>query len=956
MRMDLTCPVELWRSNLPKEDYPACELMLFNLSDKLVVSCEVTLILQDGEGKETDRLIYRAHDLEGRPRTPFTMAVPLEEGVKPAAYEVVIEKVWYDDNDVWRRGKIQLTEYTSNALPNGRSLEMLRFVAGSNAVGYPEEQEGVWVCVCGRPNPLYAHTCVRCQRNREQVFAQFNKEAIEKIATQRDQQLSLKAKAAREDASRLQLEREQQHDLQQKKRRKTVKIVVICVVAAGAAYGVIFHGVPYLRYRSAVSAFQQGQYAEAQTAFADMGAYADAEDYVLRCRYEGAKQQLAEGTQESLTQAAETFRALGAYEDSTAQAQEADYQRGKLLLTDGDSEGASALFTALNGYRDSEEQLKACAYLDASRLLEQERYAEAQTAFEALGDYSDAADKVTEAVYQQGRAALAESDWDTALDKLGQTAGYEDTDALFVKAHYGKGQALEAAGSYAEAGEHYLAAGDYEDAATRATACIYAPAKAAMDAGKYAEAAELFGKIRAYEDSDSLYTACNYQLAKTAIKDQEFTRALTLLNSLPEDYEDVFDLKMECIYQPAVLALNKGNYADAAQLFSQITTYKDSADQLKDAQYGQAQALSAEGKYDEAIALFTELGDYKKSSTELQKNQYLKAGELLAAKKWDEAEALYAALGNYSDSATRYKAAVYGQAEEALAAGSREQALTLFDGLGDYSDAEDRAKECRYMEATELAAAGKAQEAAELFATLGDYSDADAQMKRLYYTLGTEAANNRQILLAARMYDKAGDYEDAVEKSSANYDAYYQEPWIEAQDAMSNGEYALVVTLLNNMDLTQLPERYSGLADMYKEANYLEGNRLYNEGQIYAALPYYRAIPDYKDVNSRLERNCYQILGTWRNDAGVTFVFNEDGTCDLNGEKLYFTVDNYTMETGASPDALTYTHKVSSLKGDSLLLRDVRGSAVISYRMTRVTASDAAPADAGAEDYTVTGE
>ena len=489
-----------------QEDYPACELMLFNLSDKLVVSCEVTLILQDGEGKETDRLIYRAHDLEGRPRTPFTMAVPVEEGVKPAAYEVVIEKVWYDDNDVWRRGKMQLTEYTSNALPNGRSLEMLRFVAGSNAVGYPEEQEGVWVCVCGRPNPLYAHTCVRCQRNREQVFAQFNTEAIEKIATQRDQQLSLKAKAAREDASRLQLEREQQHDLQQKKRRKTVKIVVLCVVAAGAAYGVIFHGVPYLRYRSAVSAFQQGQYAEAQTAFADMGAYADAEDYVLRCRYEGAKQQLVEGTQESLTQAAETFRALGDYEDSAAQAQEADYQRGKLLLAGGDSEGASALFTALNGYRDSEEQLKACAYLDASRLLargllpavsgygvsverltagaylgassafQQGQYAEAQTAFEALGDYSDAADKVTEAVYQQGRAALAESDWDTALDKLGQTAGYEDTDALFVKAHYGKGQALEAAGSYAEAGEHYLAAGDYEDAATRATACIYAPA------------------------------------------------------------------------------------------------------------------------------------------------------------------------------------------------------------------------------------------------------------------------------------------------------------------------------------------------------------------------------------------------------------------------------------------------------------------------------------------------
>ena len=106
-------------------------------------------------------------------------------------------------------------------------------MAGSNAVGYPENQDGVWVCVCGRPNPPYLHTCVRCQRSREQVFARYNKEAIEKIAAQRDQQLALKAKAAREDASRLQLEREQEYDKKKKKQRRAIKITAIA--AAGVA-------------------------------------------------------------------------------------------------------------------------------------------------------------------------------------------------------------------------------------------------------------------------------------------------------------------------------------------------------------------------------------------------------------------------------------------------------------------------------------------------------------------------------------------------------------------------------------------------------------------------------------------------------------------------------------------------------------------------------------------------
>lgn len=950
--------MEWWQGSLPREGYPACELMMFNLSDKLVISCEVTLLLLDEQGQESDRVLYRAHDLEGRPRSGFSMTVPVAEEARPAQVDVIIEKVWFDDNDIWRRGKSPLSDYTSNALPNGRSLELLRFVAGSNAVGFPEEQGPLWVCVCGRPNPAYQHTCVRCQRERDQVFAQYNKEAIEKIAAQRDQQLSLKAKAAREDASRMQLEREQLHEQQQKKRRRTLRLAAVCVLGAAAVYAGVFHGLPYLRYRQAISDYENKAYAQAQEAFAQMGSYAQAETYVLECRYELARQELAAGDADSLNRAAEAFRALKDFKDSAAQAQAADYQRGRLLLDAGDAAGARSIFTALGDYADCAGQLKACDLLAAKQLLEQGEYAAAQAAFDALGDYGDAAALSTESLYRQGEAAVAQQDWDTALTVLAQTGDYLDTAALLRQAHYGKGTVLEAAAAYTEAGEHYLAAGDYQDAATRATACIYAPAHEAMEQGSFAKAAELFGKIPEYEDSRELYVSCTYQAARAAIKDKEYNRALGFLNQIPESYEDVFDLKMECIYQPGLAALAKEDYTEAVRLFTQITTYKDSADQLKAAQYGQGKALTESGDYDGAIALFTQLGSYKKSSDELRKAQYFKAGALLAAKDWQGAAALYETLGDYSDSRARRSAALYGQAEGMLTAGDRDGAGDLFASLGDYSDAAERAAACRYDKAKELAQAGNNQEAAELYSSLGDYSDARAQAQALYYALGAEAVNNGQVLVAGRMFALAGDYQDAAKKSREYFDAYYQKPAEEADTAMAQGEYALVVTLLGNMELNDLPETYAGLKDMYQEANYLLGNQLYGEGRTYEALPYYRAIPDYKDVESRLSRNCYAILGLWETEDGTAFEFREDGTCTLNGETLYFRVDNYTMETGAAADALSSTHKVSSLKGDSLTLRDLRGNAIVTYRLSRVTELPLTPAEEleTPADYTVNEE
>ena len=51
MRIDLTCPVEAWKSTLPTKENPACEVTLFNLSSLQVVSVEVTLLLSSADGE-----------------------------------------------------------------------------------------------------------------------------------------------------------------------------------------------------------------------------------------------------------------------------------------------------------------------------------------------------------------------------------------------------------------------------------------------------------------------------------------------------------------------------------------------------------------------------------------------------------------------------------------------------------------------------------------------------------------------------------------------------------------------------------------------------------------------------------------------------------------------------------------------------------------------------------------
>ena len=196
------------------------------------------------------------------------------------------------------------------------------------------------------------------------------------------------------------------------------------------------------------------------------------------------------------------------------------------------------------------------------------------------------------------------------------------------------------------------------------------------------------------------------------------------------------NVKKNRAYESAKALLSAGEYQQAADAFSTLGSYKDSAEYIAEAEaalteqenaaaYTAAQRLLEDGKFDEAIAAFAALDDYSDAGTQIraaqQKKQntakeagnrsaYEAAEKLLAAEDYDAAIEAFSALGDYADAperAAEAEEAKKNAEEEAANKEAYDAAAKLFDekkyadakaafeALGDYSDAKEKAEECQ---------------------------------------------------------------------------------------------------------------------------------------------------------------------------------------------------------------------------------------------------------------------
>lgn len=934
MKVDLSCPIELWEYVLPTEEKPACLFTFFNLGERVISSIQIALVFYDESGAVIARKTERPMALAAASREKFIVEIETAEK-NIDSVELTIEKVWFENGEEWRRAQqAKLTEYTPNDLPPNRKLEHLRFIAGEDAVGYPSLQKNVWVCVCGRVNAKEAQKCIRCERERDDVFERFSPEAVQQAIDAREAELQERARKAREEASRMEFLR--QSNAKKKRRRRRLRTAIFCtvLVLGSTAYLFVVLGLPELRYQTAAASLAQGDYQAARETFVNLQDYRDAKQRIQECDLLLAQDQIAEGTQDSLAQAVSLLQTLGTYPGAQEALDEAHYRQAVLLFDSADYEGALEILSALGDYSDSEQMINESNYQIAKAQMDAGEYETAEALFEELGLYRDAAALKRECIYRPAKALMAQEQYDEAIALFAEISGYSDADELRLQCIYQSALNAQIAGDYEYAAERFMLLGSYNDADEQMQRSIYLAANAAKDAGNYETARGLYETILGYEDAADQVNECVYLPAKQFMASESFDTAAEMFQSIP-GYKDADDLYVQCVYSHALACMESQEYDKAIELLNLIPDYSDVERQLRLANYGRAEKLMEDGELEEAAAAFDALGTYSDAQERANEARYAYAQEAFDDGMYGIASERFDALGNYSDAATRVKECAYQLALLSEDGGKLQQAYDELTAIEDYEPAEEKALEIIYRLGEELYEAGDLLTASEKFTLADGYEDASERAQQCIYEYASAQMDEGLYQEAGTLFDQIDGYEDAAQLREECYDLWLSERAQQAQTAYDSGDYAGVVAALSGIEIEAMPRSYADTQTIYYDASLKLARQLIEEDRALEAYPYLIACNGYKSAPTLLDKNIYKILGTWETESGVQYAFYLNGTCRLAGVEQYFNMPGtYGIETGESADSLTRTLSFVSGEENSLTLREDDTQKVL--RLTRV--------------------
>ena len=569
--IDLSCPAEIFRTAMPTEEIPAATLTLFNLSDRVITSVEVLLHLLDEDGGETERLAFRGRALNGRPHSTFLLTVPCapSEGLK--SITATIEKVWYADNETWRRDPAAAVEYVPNNLPVSPALTNLKYAAGETAVGYPSQQDGLWVCVCGRPNTEETEYCVRCGRDRKTIFSRFSPEAVEAQVSMKERQLDLNSRSMREDTIRLQRIREEEYRQKKDRRGSRIRTGIAMFTAVALTVGALFFASPWLQLCAGRRALDEGDPAEAKAIFSALGSYGGANELISECDWRIALNAAEESTTaEALAEASVMLRAVDRPE-ALEKADETDLIRARMLMEQGDWQGTLAALAPLPEDYDGRAELEQKANMArATALKEAGNYDDARTIFLSLGSYPGAREEASACLYEPAKDMMARKEWDGVIEKLSVIQDYLNSREMTLECHYHKAEDLLEDGDAEGASREFLLAGDWSDAPMRCKSLTYAQAEEKYAAGDIRSAQSLYASVPDYLDSNTKEQECRYIMAEEAAGVREFTRTLELLNGVPDDYKKTAALRAEASYEKAKNAIYQEDWTTAAELLGSM--------------------------------------------------------------------------------------------------------------------------------------------------------------------------------------------------------------------------------------------------------------------------------------------------------------------------------------------------------------------------------------------------
>ncbi len=310
------------------------------------------------------------------------------------------------------------------------------------------------------------------------------------------------------------------------------------------------------------------------------------------------------------------------------------------------------------------------------------------------------------------------------------------------------------------------------------------------------------------------------------------------------------------------------------------------------------------GNYSKATS-YVDAGDYKKAKDclfayDLTKKHdpdlisYIEANELLAARKYDDAKSAFEELGEYRDATELVNEADYRHAAQYADANDFQSALDMYTALSekDYKDAADKVNDTNYrLGIFTLYELEDYDEAYKIFLELhqGGYEKADEMCKETQYLWAWEYANNEEYIKAYNKFESIQDYSNVDEVLEELSEILY----LEGQKMYRDGEYSAAL------------ERFVCIPEHSRTKDYLlllyvrgvDSTRTLSSSAILSMLGYGHRLFSYESqVNELIDIFNFEdaselllidqslatafLVGTWKSSGGYyQLKFDQDGTC-----------------------------------------------------------------------------
>jgi len=270
--------------------------------------------------------------------------------------------------------------------------------------------------------------------------------------------------------------------------------------------------------------------------------------------------------------------------------------------------------------------------------------------------------------------------------------------------------------------------------------------------------------------------------------------------------------------------------------------------------YSQAVKLLDSGQHQQAAETFSALGGFKDSADLTLKARHLQGKAMLDAGRFAEAEAVFKTLGTYQDCAELLKEAQYQNARKLLGAGSYREAALILTYIELYKDSAELSREAQYQSGLQALSGGQAETAASFFRQLASYKDSAERLKESQYLIGRNLLDKKDFVAACTAFQELGSYQDSA---TWLQEATYQSAWA----AETAGQLADAFRQFNEI------KYYKDSFTHYQDVGYRHALLLRDQGDREKAAVALASLSGYKD-SRQLSIDLYNDLGASSESAG----------------------------------------------------------------------------------------